>query len=154
MTSIFRSAWAEVISPLLRRPAALQLAALCWRDGDSGREILMITSSRGRWILPKGWPMDGLTAPEVALREAWEEAGVREGIAAKTSIGGYNGRKCFDSGAQIACRTEVFEVEVVKMAPDYPESDARERRWVSVLEAANLASDPGLKSILKTYAAG
>lgn len=38
--------------------------------------VVMISSSRGTWILPKGgWEQDE-TAQEAAAREAYEEAGV------------------------------------------------------------------------------
>ncbi len=152
MTSIFRSAWAGVIEPLLKRPPALQLAALCWRNGAKGREVLLITSSNGRWILPKGWPIDGLTAPEAALQEAWEEAGVKTGKASKTSMGAYDCRKRFDSGSEIPCRTEVFEVEAIEVAKDYPESEMRKRRWVTPTDAAEMVAEPGLKAILAAFA--
>ena len=39
-----------------------QFAALCWRVMDGKVQILLITSrGSGRWIVPKGWPMDGQT---------------------------------------------------------------------------------------------
>ena len=39
-----------------------QFAALCYRMKASRCEVLLITSRRtGRWIIPKGWPEDGLT---------------------------------------------------------------------------------------------
>ena len=35
----------------------LQYAALPWRDGSAGREVLLVTSrDTGRWVVPKGWP--------------------------------------------------------------------------------------------------
>lgn len=61
-----------------RQGARTQYGALCWRLKDGKPQVLLITSRRsGRWVLPKGWPMDGLSGPEAALTEAWEEAGVR-----------------------------------------------------------------------------
>ena len=80
MVGFIKKAWSEVLHPMLQRPKRLQVAALCYRrDGDS-KEVLLVTSrGTGRWILPKGWPIDGLDAGEAALQEAWEEAGVRKG---------------------------------------------------------------------------
>ena len=39
-----------------------QFAALCYRIKAGNPEILLITSrGTGRWIVPKGWPEDGMT---------------------------------------------------------------------------------------------
>ena len=51
-----------------------------------GREVLLVTSSNGRWILPKGWPIDGMTASEAAQQEAWEEGGVKADNASADPI--------------------------------------------------------------------
>ena len=64
---------------MFRRPERMQCAALCYRFKKKSLqpEMLVITSrDTGRWIIPKGWPMDGKKSHEVAAREAWEEAGV------------------------------------------------------------------------------
>ena len=55
----------------------IQFAALCWRGKRGKLQVLLITS-RGskRWIIPKGWPMEGKTPAASALVEAWEEGGV------------------------------------------------------------------------------
>ena len=57
----------------------MQYAALCYRfRKDNTLEILLITSrDTGRWVIPKGWPMKGKRAHEVAAGEAYEEAGVK-----------------------------------------------------------------------------
>ena len=79
MTSAISKAWEEVVRPMLLRPKRVQVAALCFRETDTGKDVLLITSrGTGRWIVPKGWPIDGMGGSEAALREAWEEAGVRE----------------------------------------------------------------------------
>ena len=57
-----------------------QVAALCWRLRKGRAEVLLVTSrDTGRWVLPKGWPITGLSPQAAAAREAWEEAGVAEG---------------------------------------------------------------------------
>jgi 8-oxo-dGTP pyrophosphatase MutT (NUDIX family) len=52
-----------------------QFAALPFRIGTSGRTEIMLLTSRetGRWVIPKGWPIQGLKPREVAAREAYEE---------------------------------------------------------------------------------
>ncbi len=55
-----------------------QVAALVHRRDMGALKVLVITSrGTGRWIIPKGWPQVGRTLAETALREAYEEAGIR-----------------------------------------------------------------------------
>jgi 8-oxo-dGTP pyrophosphatase MutT (NUDIX family) len=129
----------------------LQLAALCYRIGQKGREVLLVTSSNGRWILPKGWPIDGLKARDAALQEAWEEGGVRKGKVAKKPLGSFLGIKRYDNGTEVACKTKVFEVKVRDLAKDYPEAEQRDRMWVTPKKAAKLVDEAGLKEILTGY---
>lgn len=150
MFHFLRSAWAEVFAPFFRRPVALQMAALCWRQGESGREVLLVKSSSGRWILPKGWPIDGKNGPETALQEAWEEAGVRKGKADPV-FAGFRTNKRFDNGHEIRCEVQVYPVKVAKLENDYPEAERRERQWVSIIKACDMVDEPGLKSILQNY---
>ena len=65
------------IDPIQKRMARAQFGALCYRVEKGMVQILLVTS-RGtkRWIVPKGWPEDGLTPAEAAAKEAGEEAGV------------------------------------------------------------------------------
>ncbi len=47
-------------------------------DAASSRCCLLTSRDTGRWVIPKGWPMNRQDAAyEVAAREAFEEAGVR-----------------------------------------------------------------------------
>ena len=71
-----------------RRPPALQVGALCLQAG-TGKVLLVTSRGTGRWIIPKGWPMDGRSAGGAALREAWEEAGVR-GQVEERPLGRYS----------------------------------------------------------------
>jgi len=46
-------------------------------------ELLLVTSREAkRWIIPKGWPIDGLKPFKSAAQEAYEEAGIH-GIIGK-----------------------------------------------------------------------
>ena len=61
MTKWLRNIWEEVARPMMLRPGGVQFAALCTRPSDSGEDVLLITSrDTGRWVIPKGWPIDGL----------------------------------------------------------------------------------------------
>lgn len=148
MLQHLQSAWDEVLGPILRRPKRLQMAALCHRGPETAREYLVITSrDTGRWIIPKGWPIRGLSSKETALREAWEEAGVKEGVATKDPIGTYHYNKRRDSGMTIPVETLVYSVAVKEMSDKFPEAGERTQQWVNAETAANLVDEPELKEI-------
>ncbi|MEM6307408.1 MAG: NUDIX domain-containing protein, partial [Pseudomonadota bacterium] len=72
-----------------KRDMRTQFAALCYRVRNDKTQILLVTSrTSGRWILPKGWPEHGLTAPAAAAKEAFEEGGV-QGVPYDTPVGLY-----------------------------------------------------------------
>ena len=151
MTDALKKAWAEMVQPLLTRPKRLQVAALCYRKEGAAREVLLITSrDTGRWILPKGWPIDGLDAPGAALQEAWEEAGVKDGDINTDAIGSFAYEKEMDSGGIAPVEAKVFSVRVKKMSRSFPESDERTRKWVKPEVAASMVAEPGLQEILRT----
>ncbi|SLN29212.1 NUDIX domain protein [Falsiruegeria litorea R37] len=149
MTNVLEIAWQEVVRPLFFRPKRVQVAALCLRDGTDGHEVLMITSrGTGRWIVPKGWPIEGLNGPETALQEAWEEAGVKDAHAQKSPIGRYNYDKVLSNGTSEPVETQVYKINVSELSDEYPEASQRQRQWMSAGEAANLVREPQLKAIL------
>ncbi|MBL4811001.1 MAG: NUDIX hydrolase [Rhodobacteraceae bacterium] len=130
-----------------------QLAALCYRKGKSGTEVLLVTSSRGRWILPKGWPIDGKTNREAAMVEAWEEAGVKRGRITRKAVGSFVSTKTTRDGEIMPCELKVFAVEVSKIVTDYPEAEQRDRKWVSLSKAAKMVTEDGLRDILGEFRA-
>jgi 8-oxo-dGTP pyrophosphatase MutT (NUDIX family) len=133
-----------------RRRARLQVAALCWRRKAGALQVLLITSRETRrWILPKGWPIRGLDLHQAAAREAWEEAGVRPERVGRRSVGSYFYRKTMPRGKALPCRTEVYPVEVRKLAKDFPERKERRRRWLRPAKAARLVAEPELRQLLR-----
>ncbi|MCB1311277.1 MAG: NUDIX hydrolase [Sedimentitalea sp.] len=153
MTGRLRKAWTEMVLPLLRRPKRVQVAALCYRQLPAGgKDVLLITSrDTGRWILPKGWPIDGKTGAQAALQEAWEEAGVEAAEIQSDPVGRFDYVKHLDTGGDAPVETQVYLAEVRALAPSYPEADERTRRWVSPSEAANMVDEPGLRDILRNF---
>lgn len=152
MTTLFAKAWNEVFKPLIKRPNKFQVAALCYRKTDGDKEVLLITSrGTGRWILPKGWPMEGKSAADAARLEAWEEAGVRAKAVSQTPIGCFDYIKDRDEGLPTPCDTQVYPVEVADLAEDYPEAGERERRWLPARDAAELVEEDGLKQLLRQF---
>lgn len=133
-------------------PERRQVAALCWRRaGGGGREVLLVTSSHGRWILPKGWPMKGRTDAEAAAIEAWEEAGVLRGAISPDALGWFTVTKTDRHGHTLHLPARVFPYEVAALADDWPESDRRARRWLPLAEAAATVSEDDLRGLLRDF---
>jgi 8-oxo-dGTP pyrophosphatase MutT (NUDIX family) len=134
------------------KTTGIQYGALPWRLRGDEVQILLITSRRTRrWIIPKGWPMDGLKPQDAAAREAQEEAGVFGEISARP-IGQYRYAKTMRNGHQISCRVEVFPLKVALEEHDWAEMDARERRWVSVPDAIASVHESQLKALIRRFA--
>ena len=150
MTDALKNALNSVVTPLFRRPRLLQVAALCYREDGPRKKVLLITSrDTGRWIVPKGWPIDGLDAPDAALQEAWEEAGVKKAVIDRKPIGSFDYDKRLDTGVPVPVEAHVFAVEVEKLKDDYPEADERSRKWVAPEKAAEMVDEPGLQALLR-----
>lgn len=131
-----------------RETVATQVAALCWRIEAGTTEVLLITSrDTGRWVIPKGWPIQGLSDAEAAAREAWEEAGV-EGRVADEPLGRYVYDKVLESAATRRCAVAVYPLEVERLKARFPEAEERRRRWFAAGEAAKLVAEPQLRTLL------
>ena len=134
----------------LKSEAALtQYAAICYRYTDKGNLRLLLVTSRdtGRWVIPKGWPMEGKTLSAAAATEAWEEAGV-EGQVQDAELGRYRYDKEQDRGYSVPVEVRVFLMDADRERGDFPESRQRRRRWFAPQEAARLVAEPGLREIL------
>jgi 8-oxo-dGTP pyrophosphatase MutT (NUDIX family) len=149
MTEGLMKTWTDLVQPLLRRPKQLQVAAICYRDAPVGRQVLLITSrGTGRWIVPKGWPIDGLNAVEAALQEAWEEAGVKARVERAEPAGHFTYDKRHEAGDDTPVLAQAFKVRIDRLEDSYPEADERKRQWFTPKEAANRVLEPGLQDLL------
>jgi 8-oxo-dGTP pyrophosphatase MutT (NUDIX family) len=91
MKQYLKSTWAGVMRTSPEPEPSRQVAALCYRENAQGKQVLLITSrATKRWIVPKGWPIEGLDGPASALQEAWEEAGVRKADILPEPVGTYS----------------------------------------------------------------
>ncbi|WP_377293037.1 NUDIX hydrolase [Rhizobium sp. SG2393] len=140
---------------MFRRPTRMQYAALCHRrrEGSDALEILLITSrDTGRWVIPKGWPMEGRTAAEAAAQEAFEEAGVK-GTVEDDMIGTYQYQKGLDHGVKVPCVVAVHPLLVSQMVSKFKEKGKRRLEWVTPEEAVNRVEEPELKALIRKFAA-
>ena len=150
MNAWLQNIWEEVGRPLFLRPRRVQFAALCTRVHDGQDQVLLITSrDTKRWIIPKGWPIDGLSGTETALQEAWEEAGVRADAVYDEPVGQFTYDKILENGSAQPVSTNVYRISVRALADDFPEADQRERSWFLPAEAATLVQEPELQALLR-----
>jgi 8-oxo-dGTP pyrophosphatase MutT (NUDIX family) len=134
------------------RSETRQVAALPWRIGANGREILMITSRETRrWVIPKGGRMVGKTDPQAAAVEAMEEAGV-QGEIEQTAIGVFRYAKRLRSGDSKTCVVAVFPLKVLIQLGAWPEAAERERRWMTIEDAAGSVMEPDLAELIRGFA--
>jgi 8-oxo-dGTP pyrophosphatase MutT (NUDIX family) len=130
----------------------LQYGVLPWRRTRRGDiKVLLVTSREtARWLLPKGWPMEGKTPLQAARREAFEEAGV-VGHLDPQAIGTYDYVKILRDGSPAPCTVAVFSLKVRGTLTNWPERSQRKRRWYRLADAVEVVSDEGLERLLASF---
>jgi 8-oxo-dGTP pyrophosphatase MutT (NUDIX family) len=117
-----------------------QAAAIPVRAG----QVCLVTSSSGkRWVVPKGCMELGSTAGEMALQEAWEEAGL-VGVLQQEPVGSYIYEKYGNVYHVI-----VFLMHVTEAAEDWPEKTLRQRVWLNPTQALVRIEDRGLRDLIR-----
>lgn len=133
------------------RSGSVQYGCLPWRRRDGRLDVMLITSrGTGRWVLPKGWPMVGVSGAESAVQEALEEAGV-VGEAGE-AIGRYSYEKTLKDGSVRALEVEVYPLAVAEELVDWKERAERTRRWFTPDEAAGLVAEVELTELIARFA--
>ena len=126
-----------------------QAAALCLKHRKGKLSVLLITSRKTkRWILPKGWLEEDKTEAEVALMEAWEEAGVIADPTSPALIGSYHYVKRLRGAQEVPLEVNVYRIAPCTLAKRYPEKKQRQRKWVSLKKAAKMVDEQSLKRLL------
>jgi 8-oxo-dGTP pyrophosphatase MutT (NUDIX family) len=138
---------------MVQRPPRQQYAAICYRRVKGGAIEVLVATSRdtGRWVIPKGWPMENKKAHQVAEQEALEEVGVK-GKAEKAAFGHYFYKKGLDNGIKVPVRVQVHLMKVEGTCKDFKEKGVRRIEWVSCEEAANRVNEPELKILFLQFA--
>jgi 8-oxo-dGTP pyrophosphatase MutT (NUDIX family) len=125
-----------------------QFGALCWRMHRGRVEVLLITSrDTGRWVIPKGWPMQDKPPARAAQIEAWQEAGV-EGQITESPLGMFSYTKVMQADADLPCTVVVFPLQVARLVKKFPESKERRRKWFDAEKAARKVNEPQLRALL------
>lgn len=124
------------VSNWIRQAAAIPVRA--------GRICLVTSSSGKRWVIPKGLIDPGRTSGEMALQEAWEEAGL-VGTLLPEPVGSYVYEKYGGT-----CFVTVFRMDVTDELEDWPERAVRQRCWLTPTQALVRIEDPGLREIIRS----
>ena len=126
-----------------------QVGAICYRFRKGELEILLITTRRtGRWIIPKGWPMEDKSDAAAAAQEAYEEAGVI-GTISDAMFGRFSIQKFQDEQGYETIMVDAYLLHVDHLAEDFPEQGQRERQWFPASVAALQGLDTGLSKLIK-----
>lgn len=132
-------------------PVRQQVAALPWRIGAVGPEVMLITSrDTGRWVLPKGWVEKGEKPWRAAQREAVEEAGVR-GEVSREPAGRYLYAKVQNIGRAKPCQVTVYPLTITRLDDHWKEKDQRERHWFSPDDAASRVDEEELADLIRRF---
>ncbi|MEH2105618.1 NUDIX hydrolase [Nostoc sp.] len=123
-----------------------QSGVIPYRVNNGKIEILLITTRDFQhWVIPKGDIPNGMSPPDSAAKEAWEEAGVIGQVDAN-ELGTYKYRK---RGRIYQVKMYLLPVEM--LSEDYPEASKRKRQWVEVNKAIRRVKFNSLKRILKGF---
>jgi 8-oxo-dGTP pyrophosphatase MutT (NUDIX family) len=133
------------------RLVGIQYAALPYRLRGSKLSVLLISSRRTRrWVIPKGWPMEGRKPHEAAAVEAEEEAGVL-GAIAEQPLGSYRYLKAVKDDQTLAVQVLVFPLAVEDHVPAFKEQGQRVVGWFSYRHAASLVAEASLRRLILEF---
>jgi ATP adenylyltransferase len=105
-----------------------QAGAIVFRREDDRLRVLLVRSKKDRsvWVFPKGHIDPGEAAADTAMRETWEEAGVRG------ELGSAVGAPLeFQSGDE-PVSVQYF---VVRAGAEEASPEGRDKQWLSIDEA-------------------
>jgi len=121
-----------------------QAGVIAWQAG----QVCLVTSRGGRrWVVPKGNLEYPKSAAEIALQEAWEEAGL-VGLLEHAPVGTY-----FYEKDGFLCHVLVFFLQVTDQVTPTPRRPCALRAWLTPAQARARIDDPGLRDIIDAVSA-
>ena len=128
-----------------------QIAALPVEFTADGSLQLYLVTSRGggRWIIPKGNPIAGLAAHEVAAQEAFEEAGLL-GPVMPVCIGTFEFERTRPF-AGTTCLVDVYPMHVEKRVTKFAEQGQRKVLRCDIETALSIVTSQPLAALIERY---
>jgi len=128
-----------------------QYGVLPYKGDAETPEFLLVTSRQtGRWVIPKGHPIAGLTPPLSAAQEAFEEAGI-EGEVGAAALGAFRYRKRIRFLLPVMARVTVYPLRVTRERATWPEAHQRRRSWFSRADAAAAVEEAELRRMILAF---
>jgi len=122
-----------------------QAGAVPYRVREGRIEVLVVSSSRGYWLVPKGSVDPGEDQPAAAARETWEESGVK-GEIDPDKLGTFT----YEKTPYRVCVVDMYPLCVTDTAETWPEDHVRDRRWLDLEHAARVVRWPELGAIIRS----
>jgi len=130
--------------------AHVQVGALPYRVMADGTVEILLVTSRGtrQWIIPKGWPIEGLSNADSAAREAYEEAGLLGDIE-PVPVGAFAYEKARKGEEALSSfSVEVYRLRVDRQLTYWPEASQRSLVWVSPAQAQTMITNASLRALI------
>ena len=124
-----------------------EIGAFIYRYHQNNLEIMLVSNRKQtRWILPKGQPESRCSDPEVALEEAYEEAGVAGRLDdCPASIVEYT-----SASGEVALH--IYRMQVERLFEKWPERFFRHRQWVDISTALLMVRKKRLRAAIEQIA--
>ncbi|KAI7863408.1 NUDIX hydrolase domain-like protein [Spinellus fusiger] len=118
----------------------------CLPIDPKSKRVLLISSRKkaNAWVLPKGGWETNETKEQAALRETWEEAGVKGVIYRHVGVFVDKSNK-----GKVKAHHWVYELEIYEVMKKFPERKKRERRWFTYEESLLAVKSPFIKEALR-----
>ncbi len=130
----------------------IQSGALAWRLKRKKAEVMLVTGRQSkRWMIPKGWPMDGKSLADSAAQEAFEEAGIKGKVDPKP-LGRFRHIKQHLLLGDMEVEIQVHPMAVQRQLDDWPERGERSRKWFELTEAAERVDSEELRTLILEFA--
>ena len=115
---------------------------------NNTHHVCLVTSRcKRKWIVPTGKPEKHLSNEQVALLEAYEEAGVRGKLdkSFRKTIG-----VCSPSGRKVR-QTELFLINIERRLNKWPEMKQRRRKFVDIRKLDRFVCDKQLSKTIQAH---
>lgn len=150
MSDYMRRLRAKVGTDLVLLPSVSVLAV-----DDRARVLLVRAAETGQWVVPGGAMEPGETPADAAVREVWEETGVRVALTGVLGVyGGPEFRVGYRNGDEVAFVMTAFAGRPLGGAPRADGEETLEARYVAAAEAAGLDLPAWARIVLADAAAG